>query len=889
MAGSKDVSEASEPTVEARSERGRRHRRRRAPERRVERTPADRAVEGLLAATVVGSMLAVGTVHVPVLLVVAAVALAATLVAVWIGLGVDRRLVLSAPAGVFFGLAAFTALQAVPLPMGWLEHLAPANADVWRRCLSPFGEPGPRFASVSLDPGASWAEALKWFTYGGAFVAAAVVAARRGAAWGIGLVFVSALVAAVTTIGHGLVGATKVFGVYEAHFQVAPWHVGPLLNPNNLAGYLNLGTFCGIGLLLGRRPIAPRWLVVCALAAIVGVTVTSASRAGFAVVPAGVVLLALVRRRGRAAGGWGRWQVATVLVAVVVAFGGLLAFLGGTSDTWRELFDKDASKLAMLAWMKPLVAQHPWFGIGRGAFESVFPAYRPAPGNVVFTHAENFVAQWASEWGVVVTALALVLFGATLVRPAVLDVRRSTLAAGAWVGVVVLLAQNWLDLGLEVPAVCLAAAVVLGSLWGVARARRLGPEPRAESAPIVPLAGFAVAGALLLVLTGWRAIPDLAEDRERIVAELDVRADRRAQLRETVEPELHAAMLRHPAEPWFPLIGAYVTHRTGEGNPLAWLSRSLERATMNGRAHLLLAEVLAPRSPTQALMELRLAVSDDPALASAAAALAVRCSKDPEELAAVAPTGVLGAPMIEAEAAALSAATERDARRRLFEEVLARDPSRAWPHEALGWDRVTALAPSARTDECADERRAWCEREVEEHAKALEALDPESSRGARLRASLLAVQGKGELADRLLAERCQSASDRAACLRHRAQIDSDARLSERLAAALKEAVAAGCGSPERCAEASTWAGDLLASRGDLAGAVTYYGRATREQATEGRWLKLADAAGRLGTPAQAADALEKVAQLRGGGDAELRKKIAEYRAAALERMVGGER
>src|SRR6185295_3468992 len=82
-----------------------------------------------------------------------------------------------------------------------------------------------------------------------------------------------------------------------------------------------------------------------------------------------------------------------------------------------------------------------------------------------------------------------------------------------------------------------------------------------------------------------------------------------------VRASLHTWMLRHPAEPYFPLVGAMGAYRTHTENPIPWLQRSLERGQVNGRAHLLLAEVLsAPRTRRQAMLELRLALADDPGL-----------------------------------------------------------------------------------------------------------------------------------------------------------------------------------------------------------------------------------------------------------------------------------
>src|SRR5258705_6057183 len=137
---------------------------------------------------------------------------------------------------------------------------------------------------------------LKWLVYAGIFVLAAWMSARRGGEWGIGLVFGSAVLLSLVTVGHGLASATTVFGIYKPHMAAAPWHMSPLLNPNNLAGYLNLGAMCGLGLLVARRPLLPRWIIGLGVSTVVGVDMSSGSRGGFLVLPLGVILFAFVQR-----------------------------------------------------------------------------------------------------------------------------------------------------------------------------------------------------------------------------------------------------------------------------------------------------------------------------------------------------------------------------------------------------------------------------------------------------------------------------------------------------------------------------------------------------------------------------------------------------------------
>jgi hypothetical protein len=69
-------------------------------------------------------------------------------------------------------------------------------------------------------------------------------------------------------------------------------------------------------------------------------------------------------------------------------------------------------------------------------------------------------------------------------------------------------------------------------------------------------------------------------------------------------------MRRHPAEPYFPLMGALIALRMRDQSPMPWLQRTLERGQVNGRAHLLLAEYLSSRgAKKQALFEIRLSPS----------------------------------------------------------------------------------------------------------------------------------------------------------------------------------------------------------------------------------------------------------------------------------------
>jgi tetratricopeptide (TPR) repeat protein len=836
----------------------------------------------LLASIVLGSLLAIGTVHLPSLIVVAALASAATIVAVRRGVPSLRALGLPVLCGV--ALTLYTALQAVPLPVRLLGRIAPSNADIWGRALLPFGAAGPSWAPISLDPGATLVEVLKWFIYTCVFVVATVVANRRGPVWGIGVIFASAVSGAVVTVAHGLLGASKVFGLYQPTFATVPWHVGPLLNTNNLAGYLNLGAMCGLGLIIMPRPPVSHWLIALGVAVLVGVEINSGSRGAIFVLPVGVLVMAVMAyRRGRRLGdksmflrpvGW--------LFCLALAGGIVLAVLSSTSETWAALTQKNLSKLQLMLWARPMIRDFPCFGIGRGAFETVFPAYRTDPGYVLYSHAENFPAQWLAEWGIPVGAMALAAFGWSF-RPWAFDLRERSALTGAWCGVAVFLVQNLVDLALEVPGVTIAVAAALGTIWGgrVAARGRGGVSVRRSDGRARTYAwaiGVASASAVVAAIVWGRH--DALTDREKLYAQLSAsNVTQSAQAREAMRGALRSAMLRHPAEPYFSLLGALVAWQAKDANPMPWLERTLERSNMNGPAHLLLAQILVAKgAKAQALLELRLAAQDDPRLVQNAMTLATKLSQDYDDLASAAPPGVAGSYALHVLATNLVGPDLRPLRIRLEREALARDPNADWSHLALARDLMQDAANA--TGPCASDGGRSCRDEVEAHARALDRILPQGAAADFVRAEMLAAEGQAAKGEALLAARCTVVANKVDCLQGRVGIANASGERERLDRAVKDLVIAACGTSAACADIETSMGDLYTERGDWAMALVHYDRAAHEVPTEARWLKAATAAERTGAFVRASEALQRVSQLRGHSDPALKERIAELRSRA---------
>lgn len=905
-------------------------------------TPLDRWLELMVVVAVFASVLAVGSVHVPTLLVVGALSIGAGVVAMHVHYKSMGTWPISLPAVVVAAVTGYTALQAIAMPSQWIALLAPNNAEVWRYCLESLGKPGPQWHPISLDPGATWAQVLRGMSYVGIIIASSVIAYRRGAVFGVVTVFVSSLVAGIITLAHGLLGITKVFGIYEPVHSFAVWHIGPLLNANHLAGYLNLGVMCGLGILLKKRPVAPQWLVGIGTAMLIGLVVTTASRAGVLLLVPGVALLVwLVRAKTKRGGSldanarWLRW------ISVAVVLGGLLlAALGLTTKQWDELLHEDLSKLGMFEWAKPLVLDHLYWGIGRGAFETVYPAYRATFGHKLWTHPENLLVQWSAEWGVP-CAVVLVLCFAWIVRPSRLGARRSAVSAGALAGIWVVVAQNMVDFSLETPGVAIAVVSLVGACWGDTRRRgvsrwdstSLSDEAQFSATDVQNSAlrklvigtlgwykrlvgrwqrkwGFGVShiksqkaaktgvlgwirkqacmwalaffGCVSLAMTAYKAMPTPLEERLRFEKLATDQLVSKARFHEL----LHEAMLRHPAEPYLALVAAERAWRNREDDPLRFLTRVLQRAKVYGRAHFLLAEVMLSRGAlSQGLMELKLACRDEQALATPAVALALHYTKDGKDLERLVPD-----PERYPEQAVVVLDTlgawmhSRDAElgQRFDARTLELDPSRLAPRERTALWLVSKLTDPTTTEEQKNKIAA----QVDKHVLYLQQAEPNKSRWVRVRAKLLETQGKAPQAQELLQEVCEQVKDRYTCLRARVPLVQALGNDDELRQLLDATALAGCTNATACGQSYKWLATMHQARKNYGAAANALVRVTRYDPTNAQaWEELGDMNVKIGTYGQATQAYARARKLK-PNDARLRSKEQAAKAKILPGLLG---
>lgn len=827
---------------------------------------ADAAAIAALSVLVAGSALAVGGAPPIVTLVLAPLAFIAAVICTWMpstGRGTSL-----APFAVFVALAAYSALQALPLPLSIVRALSPVAADVWSRSLHPLDEVVST-GSISLDRGASLLEALKWSSYACTLFAATSVARRRGAEIGVAIVFVSAVIVATSTIAHQLLEAKRLFGIYRPITNVDLLHIGPFPNPNNLAGYLNLGLFSGLGLLFGRRALIPRTLTTIGCAILVGVGVLSGSRGGLLALLVGTLafsILVFVTRYRRDADGAEASAVrrAIWLLPGILALGAGLVLVGRNRKFIAELASAGGGldKFKVPVWTKPLVLDFKWVGIGRGAFESVFPAYHPpVKGNVVFTHPENLLVQWLSEWGLV-GALGLVVL-LVIFRPTRLAITRSALNAGVVVGVGTLLLHNLADLSAELFGVGTAVAVLLGSIWGDERRRGAGADIGERPWIVRAVAG---ASAVLLVFVAARGAHAITQDR-RAVSTLVAAGEGSSS---AARAAIRAAMLAHPADYYFPLAGAMVALRSDQ-NPIPWIQRALERGPVIGRTHFVLSEILVRRGlQNQALLEMRTAVECEPGLAAPVGKFAVQNTRVVAELMRAVPEESppsVQADVLESMSEALDRPEDLAAAEAIDAETIARDPMRRGPRERLVTRRLVALERGGAL--CVD--RARCVEELAQQAADYADRFPKSSRGAQIRAEVARLEGKPDEARAILREACGLPGDAPACWKLLAPLVP----VEELADVLSRLTAVSCTNRQDCAAAHDWAAGMLGSRRQHAQAVTSRLLAIEQVVTDERLLAAASDAEAAGLYGEAIRVLQRLKSRRKGGEPAIDARIAE--------------
>jgi tetratricopeptide (TPR) repeat protein len=274
-----------------------------------------------------------------------------------------------------------------------------------------------------------------------------------------------------------------------------------------------------------------------------------------------------------------------------------------------------------------VLSAHP-LGIGRGAFERVFPVYRTVRTSfpIRFSFLENEPLQWLVDSGwplfaFVVAGVGMVVW--FLVRQA----RKDRIEAALLGGLIAVLIHSVVDFGLETLGVMLPFMAVLGVLLGRLKAPSAEPVPGANR-------GWVISGvAVVSLIVGVISIAHPSGDDMDLLLKRAAPGDKRAVL-------LRAQQV-HPLDYFYALSFAQlepIKGAPGQPSPrLHALNRALVLCPSCESVHAEVASNLWRIGfRAQALLEWRAAVDLQPVLLNTVLGKLFAAGGKPEELAAVA-------------------------------------------------------------------------------------------------------------------------------------------------------------------------------------------------------------------------------------------------------------
>ncbi len=368
-------------------------------------------------------------------------------------------------------LVAIPLLQSIPVPFVLRWVLDRAGTSLLVDNVSP----GTTAWPLSLDPPSTRvyvgraAAALAAFLF--AFHISAGQTRRHLVLRAVGILGV---VSVAVGLGHRMVGLDKLYGILNPPGRSLL--IGPLVNRNHTSELLELTSFVCLACAFHRPTLLNRtgWIIGAVLCA--GGAAATLSRGAALGLAAGILVFAGLQyfrlagagqRRPRAAVLWG------------VGLGGLLAagMLALGADQLISRFKTDAvsTDVRFRLWRDGLrvLMAHP-AGIGRGAFDRIFPIYRSLkmPHPVRFAFLENEPLQYLVDCGWLLFLPILLAFSFVVYRVARRG-RYDAVEAALCAGVAALLAHSVVDFGLETMGVLLPFSAVAGTLLG----RLRSPEP----------------------------------------------------------------------------------------------------------------------------------------------------------------------------------------------------------------------------------------------------------------------------------------------------------------------------------------------------------------------------------------------------------------------------
>jgi tetratricopeptide (TPR) repeat protein len=510
--------------------------------------------------------------------------------------------------------AILTAIQLIPLPPAIVRLLSPVGAGIYADAAQGSGLPGSGWIPVTLDAPNTLIELAKLISYFAiAWVTLRMANRRRGRRRLIALVAIAAALLSIIALTHNALDEKRLFGIYTPLIY-SPRYLGPLINPNHLAGYLAMGACVSIGLALAAKELRGQVLWGCSSALSGGVSLLIGSRGAAVALMLGlatIVGLGVIGHRRRAARGQGGsarqpprvWAVlglSLAIAAVVVLFtaGSVTRDLLSTST--NELTNPE-SKFGAWKSAAGMTLDYPVLGIGRGAFEPVFTGVHVSSNERIYSHVENEYLQAVVDWGYLGVSLLLAAF-ALLLRLIWRQWDGRAWSLGAAGGLVVLAAHGTVDFGLELPGVALSAILLLGALSRPDLTKLATDAHRRIRASRAIAVGLALLVVMAAASPVGRTLRDDRLDLSASLASDGIAIDE-------IASRANAFQRRHPADYYGAALAARALYERRSRTAFRYANHALKRhPTHPGTHHLVARMLLAAGRGSQAAIEYSLAI-----------------------------------------------------------------------------------------------------------------------------------------------------------------------------------------------------------------------------------------------------------------------------------------
>jgi O-antigen ligase len=387
--------------------------------------------------------------------------------------------------------------QIVPMPSALLSLLSPATGRLYER----FGVQGDAsWRTLSIYPGATREELYKLLAYAAVFIVIINHYRTRDQVRAVirAVLFIGCFLA-VFAVVQKITWNGRLYWFYPISESLNP--MGPYINRNHFAGYMEMAVPIGLGMLLYRasRLDVPAGLpLVKRVSAVLGsddfpsvallslavlimsaALVMSLSRGGMIGFATSMIFFMAMTRSRRSL----RKKTGVIVLAGLVIF--IFVVLAGWSrieDRFDELGgERKIERLRVWADTAGMVKDFPVFGTGFGTFGDAYLPYQSTGPGLLYDHAHNDYVELLTDAGLMGALLAaglLAAFWRSVIKAWRERHRRyvTSVAAGGMASCVAIAAHSMTDFNLHIPANALLLTVIAGITYATVSHGRSGGQ-----------------------------------------------------------------------------------------------------------------------------------------------------------------------------------------------------------------------------------------------------------------------------------------------------------------------------------------------------------------------------------------------------------------------------